>query len=116
MYEAHLLHEARHIGRDGLVAGAPLPGIRDELALTVPVEGTRGYVPYWKSGFYHIAREAQVPIVMSYLDYGRKRGGFGAAFHPSGDIGRDMDQVRAFYADKSGKYPELVGEIRLKEE
>ena len=45
----------------------------DGVALTVPAEGTRAYVPHWKSGFYHIARAAEVPIVPSYLDYARKR-------------------------------------------
>jgi 1-acyl-sn-glycerol-3-phosphate acyltransferase len=89
---------------------------RDQLGLVVPAEGTRSYVDHWKSGFYHIARQAGVPIVMSYLDYARRRGGFGPAFAPSGDIKADMDIVRAFYADKKGLYPELFGTIRLLEE
>jgi 1-acyl-sn-glycerol-3-phosphate acyltransferase len=88
----------------------------ESLALVVPAEATRGYVPHWKSGFYHIARTAKVPIVMGYLDYSRCRGGFGPALHPTGDIRRDMDQIREFYADKVGKFPELFGEVRLKEE
>jgi 1-acyl-sn-glycerol-3-phosphate acyltransferase len=88
----------------------------DDLALVVPAEGTRSYVPYWKSGFYHIARTADVPIVMGYLDYARRRGGFGPALIATGDIQTDMDEIRAFYADKVGKYPDAFGEIRLKEE
>lgn len=88
----------------------------EELGLVVPAEGTRDYVDYWKSGFYHIARTAKVPIVMSFLDYERKRGGFGPALEPGDDVRADMDAVRAFYADKKGKYPELFGEIRLREE
>ena len=87
-----------------------------DLGLVVPAEGTRARVDDWKSGFYHIARAAQVPIVMSYLDYSQKRGGFGPAFHPSGDVRKDMDAVRAFYEGKQGKYPELFGPIRLREE
>jgi 1-acyl-sn-glycerol-3-phosphate acyltransferase len=86
------------------------------LVLTVPAEGTRGYVPYWKSGFYHIARKAQVPIVLGYLDYARKRGGFGPELIPTGNVREDMDEIRAFYADVAGKHPESFGEIRLKEE
>lgn len=86
------------------------------LGLAVPAEGTRAFVPYWKSGFYHIARTARVPIVMSFLDYREKRGGFGPAFHPSGDVRKDMDAVRAFYADKQGRFPERFGTIRLREE
>jgi 1-acyl-sn-glycerol-3-phosphate acyltransferase len=88
----------------------------DALCLTVPAEGTRSYVPHWKSGFYHIARKAGVPIVMGYLDYARKRGGFGPELIPTGDIREDMDEIRCFYADKVGKYPAEFGEVRLKEE
>lgn len=88
----------------------------DALALVVPAEGTRGHVDQWKSGFYHIAREADVPIVLSFLDYERKVGGFGPAFRPTGDVRADMDRIRAFYADKQGKFPERFGEIRLAEE
>jgi 1-acyl-sn-glycerol-3-phosphate acyltransferase len=90
---------------------------RDEpLRLVVAVEGSRSYGGHWKSGFYHIARTAGVPIAMSYLDYGQRRGGFGPILRPSGDIRRDMDQLRTFYADKSGKYPAKSGPIRLVEE
>jgi len=86
------------------------------LAMVVPAEGTRAYAPYWKSGFYYIALAAEVPIVMGYLDWRTKHGGFGPALLPTGDVRSDMDEVRAFYADKTGKYPELSGAIRLKEE
>jgi 1-acyl-sn-glycerol-3-phosphate acyltransferase len=89
---------------------------RSELALVVPAEGTRDWVPHWKSGFYHIARTAGVPIVLGYLDYRRKRGGFGPAIEATGDIPADMDRIRAFYADKTGLYPDQFGEVRLKEE
>ena len=88
----------------------------DQIALTVPAEGTRGYTPHWKSGFYHIARSARVPIVLGYLDYARRRGGFGPELIPTGDVRQDMDEIRAFYADKQGRYPELAGDVRLKEE
>jgi 1-acyl-sn-glycerol-3-phosphate acyltransferase len=88
----------------------------ESLALVVPAEGTRAYVPHWKSGFYHIARAARVPIVMSYLDYSRKRGGFGPALLPTGDVRADMDAIRDFYADKVGRFPEKFGAVRLKEE
>jgi 1-acyl-sn-glycerol-3-phosphate acyltransferase len=88
----------------------------ESLALTVPAEGTRSWVPYWKSGFYHIARTAGVPIVMGYLDYARRRGGFGPELWPTGDVKRDMDAIRAFYADKVGKYPARAGTVRLREE
>jgi len=88
----------------------------DELVLAVPTEGTRALAEFWKSGFYHIARGAQVPIVPSYLDYGLKRGGFGPALTPSGELPDDMNVFRAFYAPMEGKFPELFGPIRLREE
>jgi 1-acyl-sn-glycerol-3-phosphate acyltransferase len=91
-------------------------GQRERFALVVPAEGTRSRVPYWKSGFYAIAREAGVPIILSYLDFGRRRGGFGPAIWPSGDVRADMDRIRAFYADKKGKHPGLFAEPRLREE
>ena len=86
------------------------------IALVIPAEGTRGYVAHWKSGFYHIARTANVPIVPSFLDYSRRVGGFGPAILPTGDIPSDMEEIRNFYAGKKGKFPELFGEVRLKEE
>ena len=88
----------------------------ESIALVVPAEGTRGYVAHWKSGFYHIARRADVPIVLSYLDYSRRVGGFGPAIVATGDLCSDMEDIRNFYADKKGKFPELFGEVRLKDE
>jgi 1-acyl-sn-glycerol-3-phosphate acyltransferase len=89
---------------------------REHLVLAVPAEGTRDYVPHWRSGFYHIARTAGVPVVLGYLDYQRKRGGFGPELVLTGDVRQDMDEVRGFYADKVGRYPEKFGDVRLKEE
>lgn len=88
----------------------------DRIALTVPAEGTRGYTSHWKSGFYHIARAANVPVVLGFLDYSRKRGGFGPEVVLTGDVREDMNEIRSFYAGKQGRYPDLMGEILLKEE
>jgi 1-acyl-sn-glycerol-3-phosphate acyltransferase len=107
----------RHKRSNMVTQVAELFAERDELALVVPAEGTRGYAEYWKSGFYRIAQAAQVPIVFGYLDYARKRGGFGAkALVPTGDLHADMDVIRAFYGDKVGKYPAQFGPVRLREE
>jgi len=84
--------------------------------LVVPTEGTRELTQYWKSGFYHIARQAGVPIVPSFLDFGRRRGGFGPALQVSGDVSADMQYFREFYAGMAGKFPANFGPIRLKEE
>jgi 1-acyl-sn-glycerol-3-phosphate acyltransferase len=83
------------------------------LVLVMPPEGSRGRREHWKSGFYHVARGAGVPIAMGWLDYSRKQGGVGPLFTPSGDLRADMDRLRAFYADKQGLYPEQQGPVRL---
>ena len=106
----------RHERADRVGAMAKEFAERERFALVVPSEATRGWAPHWKSGFYHIARRAEVPIVMGFLDYRRRRGGFGPALLASGDVKRDMDAIRAFYADKVGKYPESFGPVRLREE
>jgi 1-acyl-sn-glycerol-3-phosphate acyltransferase len=88
----------------------------DQLMIAVPPSGTRSFRDHWKSGFYWIAYEAQVPVVCGYLDYARKRACLGFTFVPTGDVKADMDKVRAFYADVKGKFPEQQSLIVLKEE
>jgi 1-acyl-sn-glycerol-3-phosphate acyltransferase len=88
----------------------------DYLILAVPPEGTRRKVSLWKSGFYHIASQSGVPIGLGYLNYERKLCGIGMFVTPSGDLKDDMDQIRAFYRNIRGKYPELECEPRLLEE
>ena len=78
-------------------------GKNETLVLTVPPAGTRKRVMYWKSGFYHIANGAQVPIVLGFLDYRRKLGGIGPLIQPSGDMEADMVVIRNFYSDITGK-------------
>jgi len=90
--------------------------INKRLVLTIPPEGTRSYVEYWKSGFYYIAKNANVPIVLSKLDYGRKRSGIGETIFPVGDISEVMDRIREYYKDACAKFPDQFGRIRLKEE
>lgn len=89
---------------------------RDELVLVVPAEGTRGRRDHWKSGFYQISRQAQVPILPVIMDYERKCVQFGRLFTPSGNVRQDMDALRAFYAGAQGKHPELFGPVRLRDE
>ncbi|MBE2258668.1 MAG: 1-acyl-sn-glycerol-3-phosphate acyltransferase [Rhodobacteraceae bacterium] len=73
------------------------------LQLIVPPEGTRSKARQWKTGFYYIAVSAQVPIVMAYMDYEKKRSGLGAIFEPTGDIDADMVAIKAFYAPFKGR-------------
>ena len=73
------------------------------LQLIIPPEGTRGKTRHWKTGFYFIAQQAGVPIMLAFVDYGRKVGGLGPAFEPTGDIEQDMVRIKAFYAPIQGK-------------
>jgi 1-acyl-sn-glycerol-3-phosphate acyltransferase len=74
------------------------------MVLVVPPSGTRGKVMHWKTGFYHIAKGANVPIVLGYLDYRRKVGGIGPVVHPTGNMEEDMKVIQNFYVDIAGKY------------
>jgi 1-acyl-sn-glycerol-3-phosphate acyltransferase len=80
---------------------------RKELVILVPAEGTRKWVDKWKTGFYHIAIGAGVPITLGYLDYKSKTAGVDHSFMPSGNFEQDMQYIENFYKDKTGRYPEL---------
>ena len=75
------------------------------MQLIVPPEGTRGKTKRWKTGFYFIAQQAGVPIVLAFVDYERKVGGLGPLFEPTGDVEADMAAIKAFYAPIKGKNP-----------
>ena len=91
---------------------------RDELVLVIPPEGTRRRTETWRSGFYHIARGANVPVVPGYLDFSRKRAGLGPPIYLTGNVKADMDAIRTFYAEvqPKGLVPEHVGPILLRDE
>ena len=76
----------------------------DRLILTIPPSGTRKRVSKWKSGFYHIATGAKVPVVLGFIDFQRKTGGIGPVVTLTGDMEDDMKGIRSFYADIEGKY------------
>ena len=86
----------------------------DRFVLAIAPEGTRHRTAYWKAGFYKIATKSNVPIAMGYVDYKKKIIGIGKLFMPTGDKDKDFARVRDFYLDKSGKYPEKQGEIKLR--
>lgn len=79
---------------------------RAKLAMMISPEGTRRNVSYWKTGFYYIASGAGVPIVLGFLDYLRKAGGFGHVMEPTGDMDADMEKIHVFYAGVTGRHPE----------
>ena len=79
---------------------------RSEFMLTIAPEGTRGKVRQWRTGFYHIAVGAGVPLVCGLMDYKRKVVGLGPAIWPTGDYAKDMEQVTAYYSRCTPKFPE----------
>ena len=88
------------------LVAASAQALRDadgSIALVVPPEGTRSKTRHWKTGFYWIAHQAGVPIVMAYMDYPRKLSGLGPVFQPSGNIDTDMLLIKAYYAPYKGK-------------
>lgn len=78
---------------------------RDEFMLTIAPEGTRSSVAQWKTGFYHIAYGAGVPIVLGSMDYAKRIGGFAAMIMPTGDYAADMEKLREYYDDVTPKNP-----------
>ncbi len=76
----------------------------DRLIVTIAPSGTRKKVPHWKTGFYQIANQANIPIVCGFVDYNRKTGGIGPIIVPTGDMDADMKTIKLFYKDKSGRY------------
>lgn len=101
----------------GLVARYANQASSDEhFQLVIAPEGTRKLRHYWKSGFYRIASDAKIPIVLGFVDGPTKTFGYGPVLHPSGDVRADMDVIRAFYADKYGVTPAKRTAPRLREE
>lgn len=98
---------------EGLIARARAG---ERFYLVITPEGTRRKVEYWKSGFYRIAREADLPVTLGFVDRATMTAGLGPTIELSGDVRADMDRVRAFYADKTGFDPQRRSEPRLREE
>ena len=75
----------------------------DKLWLALAPEGTRKKVHKWKTGFWHIARAAGVPILPAYFHYPEKIIGLGPLIYPSDDLAADMAKIREFYRPWQGK-------------
>ena len=77
------------------------------IAMIITPEGTRGKTNRWKTGFYYVALEAEIPIALGYLNFETKEAIIDKLIHPSGDIDKDMRLIMDYYKDKIhlGKYP-----------
>jgi hypothetical protein len=87
-----------------------------EFRLAIAPEGTRRRTEHWKSGFYHLARAADVPVALCFIDYPRREVGVAGYLDVSGDVATDMARIAAFYAGKRGRHPENQGPVRLRVE
>lgn len=77
----------------------------DDLVMLVTPEATRAKQEQWKTGFYHVAVTAGVPIALAYMDYAHKKTGVGKVVYPSGNMDKDMAEIMAFYANIKAKFP-----------
>lgn len=79
----------------------------DQIYIAITPEGTRKLVHDWKKGFYFIAKKADVPILLSFIDYKNKTVGMGEPFKVTGDFDADMKKIKEFYMDKGARHPEM---------
>jgi len=75
-----------------------------KLMVVIAPEGTRSPVPKWRSGFYFMAHLAEVPIVMSYVDYQKKIVGIYEVFQTTGDAEQDIAYMQSVYAKIPGRH------------
>lgn len=78
----------------------------DDMVLLITPEGTRSAQTNWKTGFYHIASEANVPVAVAFVDTAARRSGIDHFITPSGDIDKQMAEIKAFYDTKRGVKPQ----------
>lgn len=95
----------RTSGQNKVEAIAKMFEEKEEFRLTLAPEGTRKKVKEWKTGFYYIAKEAKVPIIMFTLDFKNKQNSISEPFYPTDDIEADFKFIREFYKGVVGKIP-----------
>lgn len=84
---------------------------RESLWLCMAPEGTRKKTDFWRSGFYYIALEANVPIVFAFLDAEKRECGLGDLLYLSGNVDADLEVIRRFYGTKRGFYPDQAAPV-----
>ena len=79
---------------------------RKTFHLAITPEGTRKANPDWKRGFYYIAQGAGIPILLAGIDFTTKTITLSKEIIPSGDIDKDMREIKLYFKDFKGKHPE----------
>tara|TARA_B110000967_G_scaffold133345_1_gene136110 strand:+ start:3778 stop:4386 length:609 start_codon:yes stop_codon:yes gene_type:complete len=77
----------------------------ENLIFAIAPEGTRSSVGRWKTGFYHMAKGANVPLALAYFDFSKRVGGIGKMLNTTENIDADMQAIADFYEPIMGKYP-----------
>ena len=85
----------------------------DQFWFALSPEGTRKWQPYWKTGFYRIAKSADVPLVLAFIDYEKKQLGFGITLPAGQTMQQDLQAMQEFYAPFTGRRPERQGPIEF---
>jgi 1-acyl-sn-glycerol-3-phosphate acyltransferase len=83
----------------------------DQLFLAMAPEGTRRWRPHWKTGFYQIAKAAEVPIVLAFIDYSKRRMGIGITLTEFLGVDQDLQRMRDFYAPFVGRIPDNMSPV-----
>jgi len=100
-------------GKNMVGAVADLFAQHEDLALGIAPAGTRKYSPHWRSGFYHMALGANVPLVLGSINFKRRVVCILETVHLTGDQQEDMDRIRSVYASVEGRNPERKVPVRL---
>lgn len=85
----------------------------EHLFLALAPEGTRKWQPHWKTGFYRIAKAANVPIVLAFIDYPSRRMGVGITLPMDNSMEEDLQLIRKFYTPYTGRRPENAAPIEF---
>lgn len=80
----------------------------DKLIIGITPEGTRSKVKGWKSGFYRIAQQAEIPILLAAFDYGKKDLTLGPLFYPTGDYEADLARIQEHFKNIKAKHPQFA--------
>lgn len=85
----------------------------DTFRLCITPEGTRSLNPDWKKGFYYVALKAQIPVLLYGVDYEKRLIQCTKSMIPTGDVEKEMKEIKLYFKDFKGKRPELftIGEI-----
>jgi 1-acyl-sn-glycerol-3-phosphate acyltransferase len=83
----------------------------EHFQIVITPEGTRSKVGEWKRGFYHIAKQAAIPVVTGYVDSTTKTCGIGPTFTLTNDMEADIQAMQAFFKDKVGINPGLTSQL-----